>query len=601
VALLALLLAICAVPSAIFAAGIQECFDCHDDKVKADAYGKSAHGELVCVSCHVDVNTLGDNHQEKGKVGKVSCARCHKAIAAEAKASVHGANDVSCDACHGSIHNVVKGRGKLAVTASCSECHADEYLASAHGQALAKGNTDSPSCVDCHEGPHSLAPLSAEARRAMTTESCVACHGDPSKMSKAGIESTYVAHYEEGYHGKIYKLGYNDRVAGCSDCHTAHNVLAAADAKSSVHKANLATTCKGPETRCHPNSNDNFAQYAPHASHKDKVHYPILFWTFLAMSGLLIGTFAFFWLHTLLWWQRAFREKRENRGKPEVEHHDPALALDGAVYRRFGFFEIFMHLTVIVSFLGLTLSGLPLKFPDAFWAEALMKFMGGAKAAGVIHRWMAILTFFYFIAVNIKVWHYLLIKKTGQGFFGKLFGPDSLFPNLDDLAQMIGMFKWFFNKGPRPQFGKWTYWEKFDFLAVFWGMFAIGGSGLMLWKPEWFAQYVPGWFFNVAAIIHADEALLATGFIYTVHFFNTHLRPEKFPMDPVIFTGKVTRHEMIEERALQIPVERKRGTLDGMKTGYASAGVEFISQVFGYAALFVGLLCLGMIVTGFFG
>ena len=82
-------------------------------------------------------------------------------------------------------------------------------------------------------------------------------------------------------------------------------------------------------------------------------------------------------------------------------------------------------------------------------------------------------------------------------------------------------------------------------------MFAIGGSGLMLWFPEMFGSFLPGWVFNVATIIHSDEALLATGFIFTVHFFNTHGRPEKFPMDFVIFNGELPKEEFIEERGDQ--------------------------------------------------
>ena len=103
------------------------------------------------------------------------------------------------------------------------------------------------------------------------------------------------------------------------------------------------------------------------------------------------------------------------------------------------------------------------------------------------------------------------------------------------------MIKWFFFKGPKPTFERWTYWEKFDFIAVFWGMFAIGGSGLMLWFPEIFGLFLPGWAFNIATIVHSDEALLATGFIFSVHFFNTHGRPEKFPMDFVIFNGQISK------------------------------------------------------------
>ena len=89
--------------------------------------------------------------------------------------------------------------------------------------------------------------------------------------------------------------------------------------------------------------------------------------------------------------------------------------------------------------------------------------------------------------------------------------------------------KWFVGMGPRPQYGRWTYWEKFDYFAVFWGIAVIGSTGLTLWFPVFFTRFLPGSFINVATIIHSDEALLATGFIFTVHFFNTHLRPEKFP------------------------------------------------------------------------
>ena len=95
--------------------------------------------------------------------------------------------------------------------------------------------------------------------------------------------------------------------------------------------------------------------------------------------------------------------------------------------------------------------------------------------------------------------------------------------------------KWFVGKGPRPNYGRWTYWEKFDYLAVFWGVAIIGFSGLVLWFPVFFTKFFPGWVINVSQIIHSDEALLAVGFIFTVHFFNTHFRPEAFPMDTVIF------------------------------------------------------------------
>ena len=64
-----------------------------------------------------------------------------------------------------------------------------------------------------------------------------------------------------------------------------------------------------------------------------------------------------------------------------------------------------------------------------------------------------------------------------------MFGPDSMVFNFQDWRDFIDHNKWFFGKGPKPQFDRWTYWEKFDYFAVFWGVFIIGVSGLVLWFP----------------------------------------------------------------------------------------------------------------------
>ena len=76
----------------------------------------------------------------------------------------------------------------------------------------------------------------------------------------------------------------------------------------------------------------------------------------------------------------------------------------------------------------------------------------------------------------------------------------------------------------------------------------IGSTGFVLWFPELLTRVLPGWSINVATIIHSDEALLAVGFIFTIHFFNTHFRPDKFPMDPVIFTGRTTVEELEHDK-----------------------------------------------------
>jgi cytochrome b subunit of formate dehydrogenase len=177
-----------------------------------------------------------------------------------------------------------------------------------------------------------------------------------------------------------------------------------------------------------------------------------------------------------------------------------------------------------------------------------------------------------------------------------LWGPDSLVPQPQDIIDIWRNFKWFVGKGPQPKFDRWTYWEKFDYWAVFWGMFIIGGSGLMLWFPGAFTQFLPGWIFNVATVVHGEEALLAVGFIFTIHFFNGHIRPEKFPMDLVIFTGKIPEHELKEERTKEYERLVREGRLASIESGQPSQFSRMFGYIVGGTAVVLGTVVVGIIV-----
>jgi hypothetical protein len=159
-----------------------------------------------------------------------------------------------------------------------------------------------------------------------------------------------------------------------------------------------------------------------------------------------------------------------------------------------------------------------------------------------------------------------------------------------DLREFIGSLKWFVGRGPRPQYGRWTYWEKFDYFAVFWGMMVIGSTGLMLWFPVFFTHVLPGWLINVATIIHSDEALLAVGFIFTVHFFNTHLRPEKFPMDLVVFTGRMPLEEFREDKPAEYDALVASGRLEEHLVEPYQPIVIRTVRIFASVALCLGFL-----------
>lgn len=263
----------------------------------------------------------------------------------------------------------------------------------------------------------------------------------------------------------------------------------------------------------------------------------------------------------------------------------------GAHYFRLNLYHRILHGMVIVSFLGLALTGLPLKYAGTDWGRALSHALGGPFSTAYLHRVFAVVTFLYFVLHLAYVARLLL-----RGRPGVLWGPDSMVPQPRDLVQLVQHVRYFLGRGPRPAFGRFTYWEKFDYWAVFWGVTVIGGSGLLLWFPTFFARALPGWVFNIAIIVHSDEALLAVGFIFTVHFFNVHLRPEKFPMDPVIFTGRVEEEELRREHPVEYENLVRTGRLAALRTDAPPPWMTNFSRVVGYTSLAIGVTLIVLIV-----
>jgi len=263
-----------------------------------------------------------------------------------------------------------------------------------------------------------------------------------------------------------------------------------------------------------------------------------------------------------------------HRSRPEPE------------FVRFTRLQRALHACMIVSFLSLATTGLTLKFSYTKWAAMLSRFLGGFQVAGFIHRTAALLMFGVFVThlyslAKLKRHEY----KSWRDF---AFGPDTMLPTPQDLRQFFATMKWFIGMGPRPQYGRWTYWEKFDYFAVFWGIAVIGSTGLTLWFPIFFTRFLPGWFINVATVIHSDEALLATGFIFTVHFFNTHLRPEKFPMDTTIFTGHMPLAELKRDKPLEYEALVASGQLEAHLEEPQPEIVVRTIRVFAWIALSIG-------------
>ena len=259
---------------------------------------------------------------------------------------------------------------------------------------------------------------------------------------------------------------------------------------------------------------------------------------------------------------------------------------DRRQFIRFSRLQRILHICMIVSFITLALTGLTLKFSYTKWAAVLSHLLGGFENAGYIHRSAAVVMFGVFITHLVDL--YKLKKREHSSWLSLILGPGSMMPNRRDLTELVSTLKWFVGRGERPAYGRWTYWEKFDYFAVFWGIAVIGSTGLTLWFPVFFTRFIPGSFLNVATIIHSDEALLATGFIFTVHFFNTHLRPEKFPMDITVFTGRMPLEELERDKPREYEELVASGKLEEkMEEPYQPIVIRTI-RAFAWTALTVG-------------
>jgi cytochrome b subunit of formate dehydrogenase len=352
---------------------------------------------------------------------------------------------------------------------------------------------------------------------------------------------------------------------------------------SSVNSANLVATCG----QCHEDATALFVSYDPHNDPTNPDDNFIVYVVWVFMTGLLIGVFAFFGVHDLLWLQRSAVGVLRGEFKNGIDK-------SGQYVRRFTKVNIRMHIVIIVTFLLLALTGLPLKFHGAPWAQVLMNMLGGVDSARVIHRVAAIGTFGYMLYHVVHIMIRWVFKKE-KGLF---WGPNSMVPQPQDLRDFWANIRYFLYVGHRPAGDRWTYFEKFDYLAVFWGVMIIGLSGLMLWLPDFFTSFLPGWTLNAAYVIHSDEALLATGFIFVFHFFHTHLRPESFPMDPVVFLGKMPLQQFKEERSLEYERLLASGELESLLVSPPTPEEYRRAYVWGTVFLLIGvILAIGIILA----
>jgi len=211
---------------------------------------------------------------------------------------------------------------------------------------------------------------------------------------------------------------------------------------------------------------------------------------------------------------------------------------------RFEWQQRMQHLLMMSTFLLLAFTGLPQKFHDWEVAQWWVAILGGIDNIRNVHHLAAWGMAFACLWHLLWLGYGILIKR-------KPF-PTWMLPQSKDFVDFMGEIRyWFGFSRSRPKFDRFNWREKFDYWAVFWGIPVIGLSGLVMMYPVLATQFLPGWAIPVSYVAHSDEALLAVGWIFVVHFFNAHLAPGIFPFNSSIFTGRVPLRRYREEHPLE--------------------------------------------------
>jgi len=554
------------------------CGTCH--QVEAEHFAASAHGrELLrgvkqapdCLSCHREPEGWrnGDNLAQRKLAEVRQCEACHVQDSEVAAMTVLGAKFVesfttsvhgrllaegredaaSCVDCHGA-HEMNRAAvagaqtAKLHVADTCAKCHEDvahDYQTSVHAAGLSRGNLDSATCTDCHgehDIRHHLDPTSRVHARNMAQQVCADCHSSVRLTERYGLSSHTFETFTDSYHGLAMRGGAVE-VVNCASCHSAHAIKSHLDPTSTVHRENLLRTCG----ECHPGANDRFASGSVHVKATLKPDQAggdtVLYWIATLYTWLIIVVIGGMIVHNLLDFVKKTRRKLAMQkgviGEPYVAHR---------LYLRMTVHERLQHGVLVISFVLLVITGFMLRFPEAWWVQAIRSLSPHTfEWRSLIHRIAGV------VMLVAGAWHiwYLLLTRPGRGLLRDLW------PRWRDFTDPFKVLRFNLGLSPtKPSFGRFSYIEKTEYWAMVWGTILMGLTGVLLWFENTSIGMITKLGYDISRTVHYYEAILATLAIIFWHFYFVIFNPDVYPMNLSWLTGRMSEREMLEEHPAEL-------------------------------------------------
>lgn len=551
--------------------------------VDPDYYDRALgpHAQLRCTACHERTEVEVIPHQP---VSPVDCTRtCH--LQSPGQVETLFAHDTIESALQSSVHNrdVLDESNRLLDEplaenqARCLLCH-DEPTFRRGDHTWAEQEAGTRRCSVCHtdmlqqDTSYYYWHVLARTRPAWSPErivrSCSTCHANE-KIQNTFELSNATATYLASFHGKAMLLG-DDSTAHCLDCHAPemgdiHMTLASSNPDSSTHPGRLPDTCRS--AACHPGAGERITSAAIHLdlSTSRGVEYFIgaLFVLLIVSTfGPSVVLQSLELLHIVI-------------GRHDPEHHareEKARRLMADPRRReklirFTPHQRLQHWFLFATFTALVLTGFPIKFADRDWAPWLIDMMGNLEVARTIHRIAGLGLIFgmiyHLVFVGIAAWQEK--RNTGKPLW-KVALDLPMVARPEDLKYLLKLLGYLlFLRKQRPEAGRFSLKEKFEYFGVFWGSMLLGVTGILMWENAWFTRYVPGRLLTISSLVHTFEAYLAFLHVFVIHMIGVILMPTVFPLSRAMLSGETPPAEMAEAHSLMLAEADRNSPADTTK------------------------------------
>lgn len=415
-------------------------------------------------------------------------------------------------------------------------------MAGGHAKARTRGRDDDlPNCLTCHVSHIDPGEVAALTRLTATVR-CIECHSEGLTSERFGMPGSVAASYTDDFHGTTMQFLLSHQSAGsdyppvmvCSDCHGAHEVgWSDTDVVSEV--------CK----RCHEDSDERFAgAWLGHdpvgPSNQPLVWMVKVFYLFL-IPFMLIGLFLNIAFH-LVDQRRSGARVMKSEGVQRLLswlRREPRPKT--ATVTRFSVRDRLEHLGSMLTFIGLVVTGLPQTRPDLGIARAIIGALGGIGTTRIIHR---------IIGVAFVL---LMVLHVGTAVINavKRHRLPVMVPTRKDFDDVLQTFRHYLFGEQMPKVGKFDFSEKFEYWGLFLGGIVMSGTGIILMFPELLTVFLPGVVVAATRVMHGLEATFAVLVVILWHSYGVMLRPEVFPLDTTIFTGKMDVRRLKHEHPLE--------------------------------------------------